>query len=124
MTHYVHHVPGRLRVKNPFLKRNERQAELVLNLLDSIDGIEKTDVNLITGSIVITYDKSGLNADNILDVLTKHGFTSVTQVPTGSGDALSHAFANAGQGISKVIFGMMVEKALERSATALIGAIL
>ncbi len=52
----VHHIPGRMRVKLPFLKGYESSAEQIKELISPITGINQIDFNPITGSAVITYD--------------------------------------------------------------------
>ncbi len=51
MSYYVHHVPGRLRVKSPLIKNNETVAAAVKQLLRGVNGVDSVDVNLTTGSL-------------------------------------------------------------------------
>ena len=146
MSHYVHHVPGRLRVKTPTLKRNEAEAARVRRLLAEFKGVLTHDVKTLTGSITIYYDMALTEAHTILAVLKEQGFiggtTALVQpeprvraafspaapsAPTTWGlskDALSRFGSSLGEALGKVIFGLVLEKIAERSAIALIKAIL
>lgn len=52
----VHHVPGRMRIKVPFLKDLSVDPQQVNELLLPIDGLRKVDFSPITGSVLLHYD--------------------------------------------------------------------
>lgn len=124
MGHYIHHVPGRLRIKTPVLKRNERQAAAIKELLQHLTGIDQAEVNVVTGSILIIYDKDAIDSNHILTTLRDAGYTSLeiplnSQRPTSRGTASKLAST-----VGKTVFGILVEKAVERSAVSLIAALI
>lgn len=127
MSHYVHHVPGRLRVRAPELRRNEERAREVSALLASMDGVLEQDINTMTGSLVVRYDRdvtaparllAALHADGHL-----HKLLDVDNRGTHAGD-LSARLSKTGSNVGKAMMGVLIEKAVERSAVALIGALL
>jgi hypothetical protein len=126
MTQYIHHVPGRLRVKTLYLKRNETKAAEVCRFLAGIAGVVACDVNTLTGSIVISYDTSLTSAEMLLGWLADQGY--VTQAARSGNKAFkqkqNHTLSNLGGNVGKAVIGFAVEKAFEHSAIALIGAIL
>ena len=127
MSHYIHHVTGRLRVKTPLLKRNEPRAAAVKELLAREDGVLSSDVNLVTGSIVITYDHALITPERIVDALKANGFVSETAEIGAVREPAPQAAKVArdvSENLGKVVFGFVVEKMVERSAVALIGALL
>ena len=127
MSHYIHHVPGRLRIKTALLKRNDAQASAVRALLGTIPGVTTAEVSTITGSIVINYDRDTASSTAILDTLREHGYisNSATVSKDVAGDqTVTDTMAMAGQALGKALFGVLMEKALEHSAMALIGAII
>lgn len=132
MSHYVHHLPGRLRVKTAIIKRNETEAARLRNLLAELDGVRAHEVNIVTGSILITYDIDTTDVQTILTFLKDHGYVTgmivldhrqnlPAKVSSKGGAKIG---SNMGKAFGEAVFGFVVEKALERSAVALIGAIL
>ena len=43
MSYYVHQVPGRLRIKSPSIKGNQKEAVVVEDLLKRMEGIKSSD---------------------------------------------------------------------------------
>jgi hypothetical protein len=126
MSHYVHHVPGRLRIKTPHLKRNHNRAAEVQSLLDTHTGIVSSQVNVLTGSVLISYDKALTTAEQIMAAMkdNKHLATEASLATATSNPRVTRTVSAVGDNVGKALFGFVVEKALERSAMALIGAIL
>lgn len=118
MSHYTHHVPGRLRVKSPHLKRNAHRAEAARRHVSGLDGVLNAEANPLTGSLLITYDVNRIGAEALFDSLRGLG-----HVETGH-PAPALAAHNPLQRVTDTVVNKLVETALERSATALIAAIL
>lgn len=119
MTHQIHHVPGRLRVRVPAIRRNSRKAAPVIALLRDLRGVSTAEPNLMTGSIVIRYDPESTSADAILSVLTAGGhFRAHSPAPARSPAVqIQNKLANA-------LLWYCLEKVVERSIPLLIAAIL
>lgn len=118
MAHYIHHVPGRLRVKTPALKRNEPRAQQVKICLERMHGVLEADVSTVTGSIVIKYDVCLVGSAAILDALSAQGhIQNMPANPTTHG-------AHPAQKVADSFITKLVETALERSAVALIAALI
>jgi hypothetical protein len=126
MSHYVHHVPGRIRIKTPHLKRNRSRAAEVQALLDAHEGIISREINILTGSVVIGYDKEITSAEQIMAAMKdNHHLANEARInKVASNGKTAHTVSTVGDNLAKVVVGFVVEKALERSATALIGALL
>ncbi len=128
----VHHVPGRVRLNLPALKRNEGHAERVRACLSVMDGIKELKVNGLTGSIVIHYDHDANIAEAIVSNLRSEGLLSAeTRIPAGLSKAsgrwklpVSAVGGSVGKRVGKKVVDILVEKAVQRSAVALIGALL
>lgn len=120
MTHFVHHVPGRLRVKSPVLKRNERQAKVAKEYLDSMNGVLSAEVNTVTGSLVIKYDAFLVDGETILNSLHAMGYA---QSATLHRQAYSSGMG-VGQKVSDTLVNKLLETVVERSAVALIAALI
>jgi Heavy metal associated domain 2 len=52
----VHHIPGRMRIKLPFLKGASTQSQQLNELLSPIEGLRQADFNPVTGSLLLQYD--------------------------------------------------------------------
>ncbi len=123
MDYYFHHVPGRLRVKSPFLKKNQRLAARVEELVQAISGVDSIATNLVTGSVVIQYDPRKTRSEDIFNALNRTGYFDLSQAMT-SDEALHKAFRKGGQTIGSIVLGALIKDQLEESALSLIAALI
>jgi hypothetical protein len=126
MSHYIHHVPGRLRITSTALKRNEPGAREVCRSLSGTEGVLDCQVKTLTGSAVISYDPEIITAERLIELLKEQGIVAggaVIPAPQKE-DNLTQVLTNAGTAAGKALFGVVLEKAIERSAVALVGALL
>ena len=122
MAHQIHHVPGRLRVRVPAVKRSNDNAALLKGLLQAMPGVSAAEPNLTTGSIVVQYDPQSTSAALILAVLTDRGYFQLTPSPaTPMVGAVSVRIRNK---IAKALFWYCLEKAIERSVPLMLAALL
>lgn len=119
MSRYIHHVPGRLRIKSPALKRNEPEAARTLAYMQQLHGVATAEVNTVTGSLLIHYDTNVVAAQTLLNTLRGLGHVHPEQ-----GHGLHYQGPGLGQKISDTVVNKLVETVLERSATALVAALL
>ena len=73
MNSYVHHVPGRLRVKNHSFKSASVGAA-VSALLATTNGVESCDFNHTTGSVLVRYKTAQTTCAEILSLFQKAGY--------------------------------------------------
>ncbi len=123
---YIHHIPGRLRVRTPALKQ-ERLAFVVESSLLALPGIEEVRSNPIAGSVMIRYQPSVIAGDEIIGKVRAiagcsaphHSFSRArieSRINPAAQRALNKAVKAAG------IY--LLETALERSVVGIIAAIL
>jgi hypothetical protein len=74
MSYYMHHVPGRMRFKTPFIKGSERKAVEVQLALKHVEGILLVSTNTVTGSLTVTYDPDKIDPETITARLTRAGY--------------------------------------------------
>ena len=126
MTHYIHHVPGRLRVKTSTIKGNEAYAVQTHDYLSAIHGVLAAEVRTVTGSVVVCYDPARVDHRTILHSLASLGCIGHAEAGPG------HQFGNiasvrAGQSFTDTVLtkvlNKVVETIIERSAVALVGAL-
>lgn len=114
MTSYVHHLPGRLRIKLPSLKRNARYAATLQTTLSALPGVRDVRVNTLTGSLLVGYDPTRMDIASLQRI-----------VPVASagcpvcGDAAGVAGSRSGK-IAQTLVDTVVEKAVEQSARTLL----
>ena len=118
MAHQIHHVPGRLRVRVPAIKKCSDNAALLQGLLQAVPGVSAAEPNLTTGSIVVRYDPQSTNAALILAVLTDRGYFQLTPSPA---TPMSVRIRNK---VATALFWYCLEKAVERSVPLMIAALL
>jgi copper chaperone CopZ len=122
VSHYIHHGPGRLRVRTPALKRNKRESEKVRTAVQAIDGVMAVDVNHLTGSITVSYDKAA-SPNAVLELFQTYGYIGEPMMMPADAHA-DDAASRAGHAVAKFAVGVLVEKLVEHSAVALIGALI
>jgi len=74
MAYYLHHVPGRLRVKTPFIKGSEERALEVKNFIQRLGGIESISASTVTGSLTIYYDPGRICQETLIHKITQAGY--------------------------------------------------
>jgi hypothetical protein len=122
MSSYVHHVPGRLRVRTAAVKRNPQAAALARQSLSAVSGVLSAETNTLTGSVTVRYDPSTISQHGIFDVLQRDGYARVGGLETPSGpESVVNGYADA---IAEKLTTLVVKRILKRSAVALIGALI
>ena len=74
MSYYIHDVPGRLRLKSPIIKRNRDVANEVERLMETVDGIDMVNINLVTGSLLVNYNPKITKYHDIVNLLQTNGY--------------------------------------------------
>lgn len=118
MQTYVHHVPGRLRIRIPLLRNKHRKIERVKSIL-ALPGVEHIKVNALTGSIVVNYDDDCVSLPELLDQLRTSGYYEEDRIITMDGH-LRQASKRAARKVCRAMFGWAVGKVLEAKGLSLI----
>jgi copper chaperone CopZ len=117
--HYVHSVPGRLRVRAAQLRGQQTRAAQVRHRLEALQGIQSVTVSTVTGSILISYDSAMLSLNAVWAALR-----DLDCAPQGAAALSGSGGANAawvGNATDALIEGL-VQKVAEASAMALLRA--
>ena len=123
MSHYIHDIPGRLRVRTPAIQRNHYLAHEVSGSLAMLRGIHTVTVKVVTGSIVIHYDQRVIRSREIIATLTHAGYFDPKKAITHD-DYLHDACVKTGKIVWKAFFGAFVDTALEGSALSFIAILI
>lgn len=125
---YLHHIPGRLRVRSAAVKRDKDCASVLTQMLSGRPGIASVKTNTTTGSILVNYNAATLDAKTLLDLLGEWGFVSETAPPVNRAKppaaVKSPEATMVRQALARAVIGFAVEKAVERSMMALMAALL
>lgn len=117
MSHYIHHVPGRLRVRSGSFRCRSAAAELARERLLALEGVTRVRVNPRAASILVHYDTERQTRGQILALLEECGCVGAV--------ARSNELAGrAGELFGKALMGAVVNKAIERSAVKLVSVLL
>ncbi len=111
MSHYIHHVSGRLRIKHPVIKGNHEAGEVIRKTLSTLNGIVTIYINFTTGSIIIHYDPNILHYKDIITILQKHGYVNVTKASANGGHSRMLS-SKAGRIAGEVVFSILLDRTL------------
>jgi hypothetical protein len=120
MTYYVHQVPGRIRVRIPAIRSNPHKAAEIDNLLN-LYGVEKVEINHLTGSVVVIYRPELLDSDCLLRVLGEKGYYDNRRAITCD-EHIQRTTTVVANKAGRFFFGWAVSKALESSGFSMLAA--
>lgn len=123
MSHYVHHIPGRLRVKNPMFKTNPALLEEARSCFDGADGISSISTNALTGSIVVKYDTDIISPDHLFTVFQECEYVDENKA-VSLDSQLKASFTQAGRFMGKACLSMVVDRALQGSGLSFLAALI
>jgi hypothetical protein len=121
MRYYVHHTPGRLRIKIPHVKHRPYRARSVQDLLEGHGGLERVDVNAATGSVVIHYNPETISYDQIVNLLKYNDLFDESRVMSEQ-EYHIRAGAKAGKALGKAAFGWAMSRVLEANGLSFLAA--
>jgi copper chaperone CopZ len=131
MSHYLHNLPGRLRLKTRSLKNSEDKAAEIRALLRQLPGIETIEINLLTGSMLVRYDTTSITSAQILGFLVTNSV--ITSIPETVSRPASKRLdgsmrARATESLVEMAAGSLadfvIEKVLQRAAGVVISAVI
>ena len=125
MSNYVHHIPGRVRIRVKDVKQNEARASSLKRMIESAEGVKSVEINTLTGSVLIRYDTATTDSSSLLGRL---GVSHEPQIPirraTPSVPSPAPLQNAIGKAVAKAVISYAAEKAVERSVLMLLAAVL
>jgi hypothetical protein len=103
MAEYLHHVPGRLRVRSRVLRSDSPARRAALRELGRNPGIHSVRLNAKAGSVTVVYDRNTLNMDSIVEHLKAYDCWAVPARATGPGPAAAPRTAAVGPGAPSAV---------------------
>jgi hypothetical protein len=114
MSHYIHHVPGRLRIRTSTLRCSPARVRAGIAALEALEGVNSVTLNPRAGSLTVLYDPDRRSQHDLLAAVEEAGCLQ---------GARQHAAAAAGdvaEAFGKALVGALVQ----RTAQSLIAALL
>jgi hypothetical protein len=117
---YVHALEGRLRIKIPAAKGNDRKAREIECHLRHFAGVDHVSANPTTGNVLILYNSRLTEQGHIISSLEESGY--LYQTGQGYGDAAMASSAPHGvvEKVTNTVAATIMEVALSRLVSALI----
>jgi hypothetical protein len=126
MVAYLHHVPGRLRLKIASLKGDPDAAAAAQRDLSAVPGIITATANPVTGSLTIHYCEREIDADRLWGILRHLGLVDDNALQSFSDrrHPADPLFAALAPRVLKVLATTTLEWAVSQSAARLVAALL
>ena len=111
----VHHIEGRLRIRLPELKSSPHNITEIAQAISTIFGVRSVQIKPLTGSVVIHYDHARTDLPALRAALGQVLQCQTLPLPPAP---------NAGTAVADKVLSTVLEKLIERSAMALVGALI
>lgn len=123
MAHYIHHVPGRLRVRNPIFKNNSPVLDELRHCFKDAAGVGEITANPLTGSVVVNYDPETLAPEKVLQIFEDCEYVDMNQATTLDAN-LNQSFKKTGHYMGRAALGMMVDYTLRGSGLSFLSVLI
>lgn len=121
MSLYIHHIPGRLRVRTQSFRCRPGQIESASRGLSSLEGVNDVAVNARAGSITVRYDPGQCTQGELLAVLEELGCISGQR---NSGQQPTGVVGGKAAGLfGKALVGALAQTLAQRSVQTLVGVL-
>ena len=117
---YLHHTPGRLRIKGSHFHCHGERARRAVAALQAMKGVEGVRLNAHAGSLTVHYDPAVHTQADLLATLEAAGCLQVAQIPVQAAAKPAAAREGMAGAFGKALVGVLAQ----RTATRLIGALL
>jgi hypothetical protein len=122
MTDYMHHVPGRLRVRSRALRCTSPERNTTLRELRRLRGVRSLRLNPKAGSVTVFYDTGETDAQQILDFIDASCLRTRPAVPVRASSSGEQNGAPLFGDIGRMALGVLVNKGVSYSLSSLLGA--
>jgi copper chaperone CopZ len=116
MSLYIHHVPGRLRVRTESFRCRANLAEAARARLSGLDGVSDVAINPRSGSITVRYEPGRCTQAELLGVLEEAGCIGARRRAVAADGAVAGLFG-------KALIGALAQTVAQRSVQTLVGVL-
>ncbi len=121
---YVHHVPGRLRLRCATLKNNARLGVAISDALRNEDGVTSVTVNPVNGSLKVVYQPAVAQVDAIAARLRHLSITADLRFPQMRGEGTGPRASSIDRAVAQKVVEIVLQAAVEKSLSLLIASVL
>jgi len=122
MTDYLHHVPGRLRVRSKALRCDSAARSAALRGLRALDGVRTVRLNAKAASVTVCYDVDATSPQLILDFIHAECRRSRSEEGTQVMAKSSKPQGSFTAEIGRMALSVLVSKGVSYSISSLLGA--
>jgi len=116
MSLYIHHVPGRLRVRTQAFRCQPSRMEDAARKLVALAGVDEVKVNASAGSITVRYDPGQRTQDELLRAMEELGCVGARYVGRPADTQIAGLFG-------KALLGALAQTVAQKSISTLVGAL-
>lgn len=127
MTEYLHHVPGRLRIRSKLFRSNTPERGATLRQLRKLDGVLTTRLNHKSGSVIVCYQPEETSSKLIMQQFDEccKSLNLSTNKPkaqkTKSPSEPPVAWDQISKEVKKVAINMLISRGVGHSISAILG---
>ncbi len=118
MAHYLHHVPGRLRVRSKAFSHESGARSKVLRTIWTTAGVRSVRLNSKAGSVTVCYEVGTIKPEEILNLMHRHECLESRSMPKRTSSSQGALTTEIG----KMALGVLVNKGVSYSLSSLLGA--
>ncbi|HKL63348.1 MAG TPA: hypothetical protein VJ883_08275 [Woeseiaceae bacterium] len=129
MTEYLHHVPGRLRLRARLFRHASQERSRLLRELRTREGVRDVRLNEKAASVTIFYDSGMADADDIMSFIGEHCAVTASSITQPSVTRVAKPAAAAAAAttplvseIGRVALSVIVSKGVNYSLSSLLRA--
>ncbi len=116
MSLYIHHVPGRLRVRTHAFRCQPGRVEAAARQLAALGGVDEVKVNAQAGSITVRYDPAERTQTELLAVMEDFGCVGARRASGAADSQVAGLFG-------KALLGALAQTVAQRSVATLVGVL-
>lgn len=116
MSLYIHHVPGRLRVRTQAFRCQPSRVQQAAQRLRAMEGVGDVEINSAAGSITVRYDPDRCTHRALLAVLEDLGCVRAPRLSSSQGGEMAGLFG-------KALVGALAQTLAQRSVQTLVGVL-
>ena len=116
----MHEVPGRARFFAPALKGDHSRAAELSRRLIATPLVQTADVNAITGSVVVTYDRRVETRDAVFRALGELGYAANLPTPLSDAGGPRRRDVSGTAFVAKAVLHFILDHALESAVVAVL----
>lgn len=124
MTDYMHHIPGRLRIRSKIFRGESAIRGSILSQLKAVDGVFSVRLNHKAACVTLWYAPDSQAPDDIMRLLNDYRYQPTPLLAQGAEKPKTTGKIHRGitREISKIAFNVLVSRGVSYSLSSLLGS--